>query len=76
MSSGKRRSFCLGLNVIKSDLAKSRSREIVCREDRVALKFNSRRFDSTAVEMPAEFQSDRTILNPYLVASIRHEICW
>ena len=46
-------------------LVKSRSREIVCLNKLIAMKFDWR-FDSPAVEALVEFQSERTTLNLYL----------
>ena len=55
------------------DLAMSRSREIVCYSDRIALKFD-RRVGSSAAEMPVNFQSDSTTLIQYLMAAKLCEI--
>ena len=43
--------------VLPQDLVKSRSREIGCYNDRIAVKFDSH-LGSAAVEIPVEFQSD------------------
>ena len=54
--------------VLSEDLVKSRSREIGSSSYGIALQFD-RHFGSPAAELPAKFQSDRTILNTNLAAS-------
>ena len=49
-------------------LAKSRSRESGCYNDRTTLKFD-RHHGSAAVERPVKFQSDWNSLNPTTTAS-------
>ena len=44
-------------DVLQPNLVKSRSREIWCYKDHIALKFD-RHIGSAAVEVPVEFQSD------------------
>ena len=55
------------------NLVKSRSREIGCYNDRIALKFD-RHLGSAAAEVPVKFQSDWKSPNPNLAASRLHEI--
>ena len=72
--------YCLGCvftkrtDVLPQDLVKTRSREIGCYNDHIALKFD-RHLGSAAAEVPVEFQSDwNRQKNPNLVASRLHEI--
>ena len=71
--------FCLGLYSLsgktsyRQNLAKSRSREIGCYNDRIVLKFD-RHLGSIAAEMVVKFQSDWKSLNTNLAASRLHEI--
>ena len=44
-------------DVLPQDLVKSRSREIACYNDHIALKFD-RHLESAAVEVPEKFQGD------------------
>ena len=59
--------FTKRTDVLPQDLVKSRSREIECCNDRIALKFE-RHLGSAAAEVPIKFQSDRKCLKPNLVA--------
>ena len=52
--------------------SKSRSREIRCYDDRIALKFD-KHLGSVAAEVPV-IKSDWKSLNPKLAALILHEI--
>ena len=52
----------------KTSLVKSRSREIVCYNDNIALNFD-RYVDSAAVEEPVKLQSDWKNLNPNVAVS-------
>ena len=63
------------MDVLPQDLVKSRSREIECYNERVALKFD-RLLGSTAAEVPVKFQSDWKCLTQNLVASRLHDILW
>ena len=65
--------FTKRYDVLPPNLGKSRSQEIGCYNDRIALKFD-RHLGSSAVEMSVKFQSDRKGLNPKLAASRLHEI--
>ena len=58
-------------DALPQDLVRSRSREIGCYNDHIALKFES----SAAVDAPIKYQSDWKSLNPNL-ASSRLEILW
>ena len=60
-------------DVLSQDLVKSRSSEIGGLNCRIALKFD-RHFGSCTAEVPVKFQSNRTILNTNLAASILCEI--
>ena len=60
-------------DVLRQDLAKSRSREIRVQTGYIALKFD-RHLGSTAAEMPVKFQSDTIIITPNLAASRLREI--
>ena len=60
-------------DVLPQDLVKSRSREIGCYNDLIALKFDNH-LDSATAEVPVEFQSDWESLNLNLAASRIHEI--
>ena len=60
-------------DVLPQDLVKSRSREIGCCNNPVALKFD-RHLGSDAAESPVKFQSDWKSLNPNLAASRRYDI--
>ena len=60
-------------DVFSYNLVKSRSHEIGTINCRIALKFD-RHIGSTAAEVPVKFQSDWTILNTNLAASILYEI--
>ena len=59
--------------ILLQDLVKSRSREIVCYDYCIALKFD-RHLGSAAAEGPVKFQSDWKSLNPNLAISRLHEI--
>ena len=65
--------FTKRTDVLLQDLAKSRSREIGCFNDHIALIFD-RHLHSTAADVPAKFQSDWQSLIPNLAASRLHEI--
>ena len=65
--------FTKRLGVLPPNLVKSRSREIGCYNDRIALKFD-RHLGSTAADLPVNFQSDMKSLNPNLAASRLDEI--
>ena len=65
--------FAKQTDVLSLDLVKSRSREIRCQNDRIALKFE-RHFGSAAAEVPVKFQSDWKSLYMNLAASRLHEI--
>ena len=54
-------------------LVKSRSREIGCYNDRIALKFDMH-LGSVAAEVPVKFQSSWTSINPNLAPSRLNEI--
>ena len=54
--------FNIWLDVLSSDLAKSRSGEISSLYYHITLKFD-RHIDSSAADVPVKFQSDQTILN-------------
>ena len=60
-------------DVLPPNLVKTRSREVGCYNDRVALK-SDRHLGVNAIEMPVKFLSDRNSLNPNLAASRLHEI--
>ena len=59
------------MNVLLLTLAKSRSCEIGCYNDRIATKFDSH-LGSAAADVSVWFQSDWKSLNPNLAASILH----
>ena len=61
------------IDVLPQNLVKSRSREIVCINDRFALQFY-RHLGSVAAEVPVKFQSNWKSLNPNLATSRLHEI--
>ena len=65
--------FTKRYDVLPPNLVKSRSREIGCYNDRIALKFD-RHLGSAAAEMPVKFQSNWKSQNPNLAASRLHEI--
>ena len=67
--------FTKRTDVLPSDLVKSRSREIGCYDDRVALKFG-RHLDSSAADVPVKFQNVWKSLNPNLAPLRLHEILW
>ena len=60
-------------DVLLTNLAKSRSREIECYNNPIALTFD-RNLGSAAAEVPGKFQSDCKSLNSNLAASRLHEI--
>ena len=60
-------------DVLPHDLGKSRSREIGCYNDHIALNFD-RHIGSVAAEVPVKFRSDWKNLNPNRAASRIHEI--
>ena len=60
--------FTKWMDVLPQDLTKSRSREIVCYADRIALKFDWHLGSATA-EVPVKFKSVWESLNPNLAAS-------
>ena len=65
--------FTRRTEVSPQDIVKSRSREIGCYNDHIALKFD-RHLGSVAAEVPVKFQSDWKSLNPNLAASRLHKI--
>ena len=62
-----------GTAVLPPNLVKSRTREIGCYNDRIALKFD-RHLGSGAAEVPVKFQIVWKSLNPNLAASRLREI--
>ena len=56
-----------------TNVVKSRSREIGCYNDRIALKFD-RHLNSVAAELPVKFQGDWKSIIPNLAASKLREI--
>ena len=62
-------------DILLPNLVNSRSREIACYDERIALKFD-RHLGSAAAEVPVKFQSDYENLNLNLVDSRLHEILW
>ena len=65
--------FTKRADVLRQDLAKSRSRAIRVLTCPIALKFD-RHLGSTAAEMSVKFQSDTIIITPHLAASRLREI--
>ena len=58
-----------------SEVSESRSREIVCYNGRIALKFD-KQLGSTVAEVPVKFQSDGKSLNQNPSASRLREMLW
>ena len=65
--------FTKRLDVLPQDLVESRSREIGCYDNRIALKFSTH-LGSAADELPVKWQSDCKNLNLYLTVARFHEI--
>ena len=63
--------FTKRTDVLPQDLVKSRSREIGCYNDCIALKFD-RNIDSIAAQVSVKFQRDKKSLNPNLAPSRLH----
>ena len=60
-------------NVLPQNLVMSRSREIGCNDDRIALKLD-RHLGGAVAEVPVKFQVDSKSLNPNLAAWRLHEV--
>ena len=65
--------FTKRADALPPNLVKSRSREIGCYDDPIALQFD-RHLDNAGAEVPIKFHSDWKSLKPNLAASILHEI--
>ena len=62
-------------NLLRPNLVKPQSREIVCYNDPVALKLD-RHLGNAAADVPVKFQSDWKSINLNLAVSRLHEILW